>query len=244
MFEPAYPDPASADGVGGDRLIIATGTDVRVAQSGQLEATRVLAAPGAIAVAVDPQGHWVVIGSTDGTISRVSSSALDVLGAGATPVLESVERVSRAVKRIWSIGGGRIAVLDASDTLTAFEVSTGALLSSIKVPGLRDVMSFGPADRHLAILALPSGISTVDTSTMGQVQGVGLDGGATSAVVLEGGDQIRRDRNFLQMPTIYVATGIARIATFTIADDGMLTAAEVFPMPGPITDLRWNRPTI
>ena len=45
------------------------------------------------------------------------------------------------------------------------------------------------------------------------------------------------------VPTIYVATGSQSLTTYTVAPDGALAQAATIPMPGPVSDVKWDRAT-
>jgi 4-amino-4-deoxy-L-arabinose transferase-like glycosyltransferase len=96
---------------------------------------------------------------------------------------------------------------------------------------------------QLAVAAVPSGLVQLDTSTLKAVAAISLTAGATGLDLVDGSPQLQRDRNLLSQPTLYVATGAARLETVTVGIDGTLTDQGGFPMPGPITDVRWDRAT-
>jgi hypothetical protein len=136
-----------------------------------------------------------------------------------------------------------VAALTEAGRVSMIDASRGGILSALTLPGLRAVLPFGPPDRHLAALALPTGVAVVDTSSMTQIQLFGVGGGAVGLAYVDGGDQLRRERDLLPQPTIYVATGGSALATYTVGADGTLTQAASVPMPGAVTDIKWDRPT-
>jgi hypothetical protein len=243
-FEPSYADPTAPSGLAGNRIVVATGTEVRVAERGNLSATTGFSLPGAISVATDGDAHWTIVGTSDGGIWVVSSADLSRFAqSGRAPEVRQVATLVGPVVRLWPVGGGRVAALTEAGRLSMIDVSGGRVLAALNLPGLRAVVAFGPPDRHLAALALPTGLAVVDSTSMTQVQLFGVDGGAVGLAYLDGGDQVRRERNLLQHPAIYVATGSSSLATYAIAEDGTLTQAAGVPMPGAVTDIKWDRPT-
>ena len=72
---------------------------------------------------------------------------------------------------------------------------------------------------------------------MSQVQAFGVAGGVVDLAYVDGSDQGRRERNLLQQPTIYAATGDSNLQTYTVAEDGTLSPGSVVPMPGQVSRL-------
>jgi hypothetical protein len=243
-FEPSYVDPTAPTGIAGNRLVLATGTGVRVAERGDLSATSGFTLPGAISVATDADAHWTVIGTSEGGVWVVNSADLAQFAQlGAVPRPRQVATLVGPVVRLWPVGGGRVAALTGAGRLSMIDVSNGGVLSALNVPGVGAVLPFGPADRHLAALALPTGLAVVDTTSMTQTQVLGVSGGALGLAYVDGSDQLRRERDLLEQPTIYLATGASALATFTIAVDGTLAQTASVVMPGPVTDIKWDRAT-
>ncbi|MEJ7696432.1 MAG: hypothetical protein WKF78_07420 [Candidatus Limnocylindrales bacterium] len=149
---------------------------------------------------------------------------------------------------LWVVDSGRVAALSGGDRVSIVDAATTSVqtreqLLSLQLPGIKAVTPFGPPEKHLAALALPTGLITVDTTSMVQVQAFGVTGGVNDLVYVDGGDQVRRERDLLEQPTIYAATGKADLQIFTQADDGTLSQGDTVPMPGQVTQLRWDRPT-
>jgi hypothetical protein len=243
-FEPSYVDGTAPGGLGGNRIIVATGSEVRVAERGDLAATSGFSLPGAISVAADPDAHWTLVGTTGGGVWVVTSADLRAFAdLGSVPKARQIATLAGPVVRVWALGSGRVAALTDAGRVSMIDASSGGVLAALNLPGLRAVLPFGPAVRHLAALALPDALAVVDTGSMTQIQVIGVGGGAVGLAYVDGGDQQRRERNLLEQPTIYVATGASALATYTMGDDGTLTAAAGVPMPGPVTDIKWDRPT-
>lgn len=241
-FEPAYRDPSA--GVAGDRIIAATGTGLTVVARGALSEPVSVPVPGARAVAVDTVGHSLLVGTTDGLVLTVPSRELAATASGpSAPALTTVGQVPGGVRRMWIVEPGRVAVLDSTDRLSMLDVPTASTIASIRVPGLRDVVPVGPVGSGQAVLALPSGLVRVDVTTMSQLDAASIGGGAVAAVLVEGSEQGRRDRNLLGAPTLYVLSGAARVSTYEVAPDGALSPREDFPLPGAGSDIAWDRPT-
>ena len=249
VFEPTYLDGGAPGGESGDRIVAVTGSDVRVAAHGDLASATSFPLAGAISVAVDSDARSTYVGTSTGAVYLVASSELTrFIDLGVAPSTRQLAQLSGPVTNLWVVGSGRVAALSGGDRVSIVDAATTSVqtreqLLSLQLPGIMAVTPFGPPEKHLAALALPTGLITVDTTSMVQVQAFGVTGGVNDLVYVDGGDQVRRERDLLEQPTIYAATGKADLQTFTQADDGTLSQGDAVPMPGQVTQLRWDRPT-
>ena len=243
-FEPSFVDPGRVGAIGGDRIIVATGNDVRVAEHGRLDAASIIPLPGAASVAVDPDQHWVLVGTDDGTLWGFPSAALDDLAAtGIAPEPHRIGTIDGPVQGIWAVGDGRLLVRTDGDRLLLVDEASAAPLGSLTLPGLAGILPLTAGERRLVIAAVPSGLVELDATTLAQVGTVPIPGGATGLDLVDGNAFDMKARQLLGQPTLYVATGDARIETVLVEQDGSLTPAGGFPMPGPVSGVRWDRPT-
>ena len=152
-FEPSYPDPTAPDGLGGDRIVIATGDSLRIAEQGALAGAPTLASPGAISVGADPNAHWTVVGSSDGGVSVYSSSdSRWVRAVGRPPTARTIGQLDGPVVRVWPLGDGRVAALTQAGRLSILNAAQAGIVSTLNLPGLEAVLPIGPPDKHLAVL--------------------------------------------------------------------------------------------
>ena len=88
-FEPAIADAAAPGGYRGDRIAVATGQGVTILPHGAIDRSFGISLPGTTAVAFDNDPDQLYTGATDGTISTIAGTALDLV-AGSNPTPEPV----------------------------------------------------------------------------------------------------------------------------------------------------------
>ena len=160
-IEPGWDDATTATAGparhGGDRLYLATGTDLRVfdLQTRARLATFVL--PGARAVVLDATGHRLYVGTASGDILTLDTavSAGDLragdTGAVAPITLEPLGSAGGAVDRLWLVdSGATLIAATPGDSLVSLDVTTGARLASFSLPGRAEVVGAGTVDALVA----------------------------------------------------------------------------------------------
>jgi 4-amino-4-deoxy-L-arabinose transferase-like glycosyltransferase len=239
---PAYAVSGDPKVLGGDRIVIATGADVRVAPHGNLDATTAIPLPGASAIAIDAAHDRVYVGTDGGEIYSFAGPALDAV-ATVTPPPALVARVAGPITHVWSVGGDRLITESPNDRLTLVDPASGAIVATRQLPGVAAVLPVTVASGPLAIAAVPEGLVELDPASLKSIASVSLPAPPKGLDLVDGSDAGRRERELLPQPTLYVATGAARVETVVLGPDGALTATGGFPMPGAVTDVRWDRTT-
>ncbi len=231
-FEPAYEDPETS-GTGGDRIFLTTGSWLLIAQGGQLGKASGIAIPGAVAVAVDTAGHQVFVGTIDGEILAIPSTALDAMASSNATVKPTlVGHVAAAISHLWATGASNV-IVQAGDDVSLLDVATGSTLATLYLPGVAGLLPLDAGGRHLAVAAVPSGLIELDATTLQAMASIPLTAGATGLALV----------GLPNQPTLYVATGAARIEMLSVGSDASLTDLGGFAMPGLISDVRWDRAT-
>jgi Gpi18-like mannosyltransferase len=159
-IEPRWDEPTGADGAplqGGDRLYVATGSEVRVFDLLTRERLATFVLPGAQAVALDATGHRLYVGTASGDIltldTAISAGDLRAGDAGApTPVtLDAFATAGGAVERLWVTDGGATLIAGTpGDTLVSLDTGSGTRLSSLTLPGRAEVVDAGTVDALVA----------------------------------------------------------------------------------------------
>ncbi len=134
--EPLWSDPGLTTGRDGDRLYVATGTDVRAydLQTRGLVAT--LPVAGATAVSVDTVTHVVYAAASDGSIWWLPTANLDALrasGRSGSPTLAATRLAGPGaggpVQRLEvAATGGSLLAATTAGQLVSLDASTGAVL--------------------------------------------------------------------------------------------------------------------
>ncbi len=149
VIEPRWDTASAADGTGsaatgagGDRIYVATGSDVQAYDLSSRALVATIAAPGATAVAVDMASHRLVIGTRTGGILALDTTTLDRLRASGTtgetlPAPDVFATLPAAVQRLFvTLDGTTIAAGLAGDQLATVDALTGDALGRSTVPGL------------------------------------------------------------------------------------------------------------
>ncbi len=159
-IEPRWEDPTGAPGSvreGGDRLYVATGSEVRVFDLQTRERLATFVLPGAGAVALDAAGHRLYVGTATGSILRldtaVSRGDLQAgdAGAAAPVTLEPLATVGGAVDRLWIVdAGATLVAATPGDGLVSLDVTSGSQLASFSLPGRTEVVDAGTVNALVA----------------------------------------------------------------------------------------------
>ncbi len=242
-FEPTYVDPTADDDRSGDRIILATGSGIIVAEQGRFENAVVLPLAGARAVAVDTVSHRVFVGTRGGTIWQYTSESLNLLAAyGTPPTPIRIADVGSEIAKLRLVGYSNLLVQSGS-TLSIVDVGAGRATWSWTLPAVSDIEAYNVDGKWYAIVATPDGLLQLDPTNLSPISQVSLLGGATGLDLVYGNPKLEAWRNLLPQPTLYVATGTARLELLTFGSDGKLVDWGSFAMPGTVTDVRWNPST-
>ena len=148
----------------GERLYVATGSELLVLDLRTRAGLAAFPVPGASAVAVDQAGHRVFVGTTGGQIlvgdSAVTAAAVRAAAsgdAGASGVAPATfATAGAAVERLWVVADGAYVVaLTPGGTLVTFDAVGGAELGRVTLAGAADVADAGSTD---ALVADPAAV--------------------------------------------------------------------------------------
>jgi hypothetical protein len=210
-----------------------TGSRLLVAQDGKLGEASGVAMPGAAAVAVDAVDHQVFVGASDGAISAIQSAAFDAMASSNAIVKPTlVGHVSGPISHLWSTPSGNVLV-QSGDDLSLLDVATGSIRVSLYMPGMARLVSFTQGGSQVVVAAVPSGIVEMDATTLQAITSIPLTAGATGLALVD----------MLGRTTLYEATGAARVEMLAVGGDAELTDAGGIPMPGQVSDVRWDSAT-
>ena len=154
--EPRRLDELAPGHRAGERLHIATGTEIRTYDLLTRALVSVVAAPGAGALAVDETGNQLVLGYDDG---RIATLDLTAIGDGGVDVgLEPIEvaTVDHAVTHLLVANGGAEVVAASTDRLSSVDLIEGTVIGSLDLAGIADLAPGGSG---------PAVVATVDEVT-------------------------------------------------------------------------------
>jgi hypothetical protein len=187
IADPNNPD-ASSGGRYGDRLFLATGSDVRVYDLQTRAWVQTYAIPGADAFsAVGPTG-LVYVGSTNGHIYVIDTNSLDDvqngLAASVKPPVELAADTGISITHIYSGTPPFILAADAAGDVVSVDLSkNSSVVARANVPGAADFADLGTG---LPVLVeTPSSSSTPSISAAAQAlaSALGLDTAAVQAAL-------------------------------------------------------------
>ncbi len=178
VVEPRYADPTLPGGLGGERVYLATGAEIRAYDLGSRARVATIPAPGAAAVAVDQVGHRLLVGTDGGDVLDVDTrSTLDTVRSGAaTPASVTLAHVGGPIVRVLvTEDGGAIVAVLADGTVVTLDAATGAERGRVAVPGASDLAPGGTAE---VLSATPTAVPDVAAAarTLADLLGGDLSG--------------------------------------------------------------------
>ncbi len=134
--EPRRIDELAPGQRAGERLHVATGSEIRTYDLTTRDLVSVVPAPGASALTVDETGHRLVIGYADGQLATLD---LDLVGdggveTGLTPdVLVTVEQ---PIDRLFVTEDGGFVVVAGTERVTSVDLDAGTVAGTLDLPGV------------------------------------------------------------------------------------------------------------
>jgi len=175
-IEPRYEDPARRAGRLGDRLHVATGTEVRSYDLATRALVSVTSLDGASAVAVDRVGHRLVVGTADGAIATIELTSLDEARAigtdGFSLAAPELTRLDGPIERLHVTDDGSAVVALLADGRAAMvDAASGAVTGTLVLDGIAQLAEAGRAPAAVANPADIADPATVATALAGLVGG-------------------------------------------------------------------------
>jgi predicted membrane-bound dolichyl-phosphate-mannose-protein mannosyltransferase len=153
VIEPRRADPAVPDGRAGERLHVATGSEIRTYDLRTRALVSVVPAVGADTLAIDSTGNHLILGYGDGRLATLDLTTLGSGGvdAGTTPT--PLATVDHAVDHLLVTADGVSVVAASSQRLTVVALDAGTIAGSMDLPAIADLSPGGSG---------PSVVATVD----------------------------------------------------------------------------------
>ena len=148
--EPRRVDAASPGQHAGERLHVATGTEIRTYDLRTRALISIVAAPGAGALAIDTTGNQLVIGYDDGRIATID---LTLIGDGGVSTgLQPIDLVTvdHPVQHVLVTDGGTDVVAASSGRLTTVDLGAGKVIGSLDLAGITDLAPGGSGSALVA----------------------------------------------------------------------------------------------
>jgi len=159
--EPRREDPGGTTDRAGNRVWVATGSELVAFDLTTRKLVARWSVPGASAVAFDASGLQVFVGTDAGELLAVDATAVDQMGhvdaSLPPPTLDPVGTLDGAISRLVPFGDGqRLGAFLPGDRVAAVDPATGAAVGTLVVAGATDMASMGDGD---AVLAAPADVT-------------------------------------------------------------------------------------
>ena len=224
VIEPRHDDPTMPEGRAGDRVEVVTGSELR---SYDLLTRKLVAAvpiDGARAVAFDPVGDQLFVGSADGQIVSVDAASLDGARASPTsgPAVEAIAigRVDGEIKRLFVPDGGvSVLVATSDDRLITLDAISAEVLGTVQLDSIQDL---SPAGTSPTLVTAPGAVSNPTAA-------------ARTIAQLVGGTAATYEERLGRTTDRIILTGISgaeeRTAVQKAIDDGQLAGLTIESLP-------------
>lgn len=148
-IEPRFDEPSLPRARGGDRVDVATGSEVRSYDLANRFLVATIPVAGASAVAADASGERVFVGSSDGSIATIDGAELDALRAspgGPAPEAVPFTTLDGPVRRLLVTADGRavLAIL-ADDQVVTLDADTADIRGRVQLDATGDLATAGTA---------------------------------------------------------------------------------------------------
>ncbi len=224
VVEPRRIDESVGDGRAGERLHVATGSEIRTYDLRTRALISTIPAPGVTALAIDESGLKLVVGYGDGRVATLDLTAIgpDAAAAGVAPA--DLVTVKGSVDLLYATGDGSTLAVGEGDHLDVVDLTSGTIVGGTDLAGLVDLADGG---NGAAIVATVGDVP--DPSAAASVLAELLDGNAAdyeallaspgpTVVMGSPGNKETRDK-------VEAAIGDGRLAGMAVQDLPRIAAA-------------------
>jgi C-terminal four TMM region of protein-O-mannosyltransferase/Dolichyl-phosphate-mannose-protein mannosyltransferase len=224
VVEPRRQDPDVRDGRGGERLHVATGSEIRTYDLRTRALISTIPASGVSALAIDPSGLQLVVGYDDGRLATLDLATIGPDAAAAGVVPADLATVKAPVDLLYVMGDGATLAVGEGDHLDIVDLAEGTVVGGTDLAGLVDLADGGNGAAIVATVA-----DVPDPSAAASVLAELLDGNAAdyeallaspgpTVVIGPPGDKDTRDK-------VEAAIGDGRLAGMEVQDLPRIAAA-------------------
>jgi hypothetical protein len=150
VVEPRRVDPSAPGQRAGERLHVATGTEIRTYDLTTRQLVSVVPAQGSSALAIDPTGSQLVVGFDDGRLATLDldSSGVGGVDGGVEPV--ALGSVDHPISRLLVTDDGSAVVAASTDRLTFVDMADGSSNGTLDLPGIAGLAPGGTGQALVA----------------------------------------------------------------------------------------------
>ncbi len=153
VIEPRRVDPAAPSGRAGERLHVATGSEVRTYDLRTRTLVSVVQADGANALTFDRVANRLVLGFGDGRVATLDATTLGAAGIESGPQPVALAIVDHPVERLLVADDGLTVIVASADRLSAVDNTTGSVSASLELPAIADLAPGGSSPALVATIA-------------------------------------------------------------------------------------------
>ena len=151
VVEPRRLDELVPGGRAGERLHIATGTELRTYDLVTRDLLSTIPAVGARSLTIDETGNQLVIGYDDGRIATLGLDQIDAPDGGVVEPIELVT-VDHPVEHLLVTSDGTSLAAASTDRLTTIDLDGATVLGSIELSGIADLAPGGSGPALTAVV--------------------------------------------------------------------------------------------
>lgn len=179
VIEPRWDASSTSANRTGDRLYVATGSEVRAYDLATRALVAVFPVPGASALAIDATNHRLIIGTRTGELDVVDTTALDRArakaesGAAAGASAAALGTAGGPVRQLYVTSDGRevVAALDANRVVT-LDATGASVIGTATIAGVAQIADGGSGP---VVQADPAAVSNVAAEASSLAGLLGLD---------------------------------------------------------------------
>ena len=152
-IEPRRASPGSRGGLTGERLHVATGSEIRTYDLRTATLRSVVQAAGVSALAFDPIANELIVGYDDGRLATLDASTLGVAGVDVEPAPIALVTVDHSIEQVMVADNGTTIVAASSDRLSLVDIPGASVTRSLDLPGIADLAAGGSGAALVATVA-------------------------------------------------------------------------------------------
>ncbi len=151
LIEPRWDDPSLPSRRAGDRVYVATGSELRAYDLQTRRGVGTIDAPGATTLALDRSGHRLFVGTDAGDVLVLeTSSSFDIqreTGQGAATFVPDVfSNAGGPISHLFATDDGSAVLAVVEDEVVSLDGSDGAEIGRATVPGAVQIAGAGTGD--------------------------------------------------------------------------------------------------
>ena len=153
VIEPRREDSTAPGGRAGDRLHVATGSEIRSYDLGTRRLLSTVPAKGVAALAFDPGGNRLILGYDNGQLATLDVDALGAVAVDLGPAPKVLATVDHPIAHLLVTADGTSVVAASGDRLSVVDLLAGTVTGSLDLPAIADLAMGGSGSALIATLA-------------------------------------------------------------------------------------------